>query len=226
MPTLWLMPFPRKLLNSFEEVAIDLHPHWLYFAQPVLALAGAFVVTIVVKLVLPIDGGTPEDVLTLLCVVGILAAAGWLGVRYLKWVTTNFVVTTDRVIFREGVISKRGVEIPLERVNNVNFSQTIFERLTGSGDLTIESAGKDGASRFADVRQPEQVQLLIHAQIEQNENRKYDRMKPGASNLPPPAPAPAANDVLAQLDKLEDLRQRGVLTQAEFDAQKAKLLGN
>src|SRR4051794_3726649 len=43
------MPFPRKLLNSYEEVAVDLHPHWMYFAEPVLALVGALVVTIFVK---------------------------------------------------------------------------------------------------------------------------------------------------------------------------------
>ena len=215
------MPFPRKLLNSYEEIAVDLHPHWMYFAEPVLGLVGALVVTIVVKF-------GPEfldkDPLVLLCVAAILGCAGWLGVVYLKWVTTNFVITNDRVIFREGVLAKRGVEIPLERVNNVNFNQSIFERLVGAGDLAIESAGKDGASLFTDIRKPEAVQNLIHAQVEQNENRKWDRLgtqQQPSSPLPPPAPAA---DVYSQLEKLEELRQRGVLTQAEFDAQKAKLL--
>jgi len=222
------MPYPRSQLNSFEEIAIDLHPHWIYFAQSALGLLGALVVTYFVKFG---PGFLDHDSVVLVCVFAILACAVWLGITYVRWVTTNFVVTTDRVIFREGVFARHGVEIPLERVSNVNFRQTIFERLVGAGDLTIESAGRDGESRFHDIRKPHAVQNLIHAQVEQNENRRWDRLGPGqqGSPLPPPAPAPAASappphDVFTSLEKLEELRQRGVLTQAEFDAQKAKLL--
>ena len=57
---------------------------------------------------------------------------------------TYFVVTSRRVIYRSGVVSKRGVEIPLERINNINFHQRLIDRIIGAGDLDIESAGKDG----------------------------------------------------------------------------------
>src|SRR4051812_35556393 len=71
------MPFPRKLLNSYEEVAVDLHPHWMYFAEPVLALVGALVVTIFVKFG---PSFLDKDPVVLLCVAAILGCAGWLGV--------------------------------------------------------------------------------------------------------------------------------------------------
>jgi uncharacterized membrane protein YdbT with pleckstrin-like domain len=214
------MPFPRKLLNSYEEIAVDLHPHWMFFAEPVLGLLAAVIVTLFVSFG---PGWLDHDPLVLVCVAAILGTAAWLGVRYLKWVTTNFVITNDRVIFREGVLAKKGVEIPLERVNNVNFHQSIFERLVGAGNLTIESAGKDGASLFTDIRKPEAVQNLIHAQVEQNENHKWDRLATAHQSTPLPPPAPSA-DVYSQLEKLDALRQKGVLTQAEFEAQKARLL--
>ena len=51
-----------------------------------------------------------------------------------------------------------GVEIPLERVNTMHFNQSVFERITGSGDLVIESGGEDGQQRFTDIRRPDQVQ--------------------------------------------------------------------
>ena len=51
--------------------------------------------------------------------------------RYIQWMTTNFVITSDRIIFRSGVFAKRGIEIPLERVNNVIFHQSVIERLLG-----------------------------------------------------------------------------------------------
>ena len=96
----------------------------------------------------------------------------WTVHRYLKWATTNFVITSDRVIYRSGIIAKSGIEIPLERVNNVSFSQGIFERVIDAGDLLIESGGEDGKQRFTDIRGPERVQNLIHAQMEVNETRR------------------------------------------------------
>jgi hypothetical protein len=142
----------------------------------------------------------------------------WLVARYVKWVNTNFVITSDRLIFRYGVIGKNGIEIPLERVNNVNFRQSIFERFVGSGDLVIESGGADGASRFTDIRKPEQVKNLIHSQMEVNEQRR------GGFHTPPATVAGV--DVATQLEKLEGLLHRGSLSREEFDAQKRKLLGH
>lgn len=204
------MPYPKKLLNDYETVALDLHPHWWYFARPVAALIGSVVAGILVCVLLD---GDVEEVLTWVAIVLILVSVLWLVVRYLKWATTNFVITSDRVIFRSGVIAKSGIEIPLERVNNVLFNQSIFERMLGAGDLLIESGGEDGQQRFSDVRRPERVQNLIHAQMEVNQSRSYGGGGGGGT------------DVASQLEKLEGLLERGTLSQDEFDAQKRKLLG-
>jgi len=148
--------------------------------------------------------------------------AGWLGLEYLKWNFTHFVVTSDRVIFRSGVLSKRGVEIPLERVSNINFRQSIWERTIGAGDLEIESAGRDGQSVFNDVRHPDAVQQELYKQME-----LYARKRAGWSQPAPAAPAesaaPAAS-VPEQLEQLAGLRDRGVISAAEFEAKKAQLL--
>jgi uncharacterized membrane protein YdbT with pleckstrin-like domain len=210
------MPFPRKLLNSYEEITVDLHPHWIYFAEPVLALVGSIVLAI---LALSLTDGTVRTFLAFIIVALIVVSAGWLIIRYLKWSTTNFVITTHRLIFRSGIFAKHGVEIPLERVMNVNFNQSIFERIVGAGDLLIESGGKDGQQRFSDIRKPEQVQNLIHAQIESNSDRHTTDMPP-----PPPAPHAGQLDVAGQLEKLEGLRSRGTITAEEFEEQKRRLL--
>jgi uncharacterized membrane protein YdbT with pleckstrin-like domain len=210
------MPFPRKLLNSYEEITVDLHPHWIYFAEPVLALVGSIVLAIIV---LSLTDGGVRTALAFITVALIVVSAGWLIIRYLKWSTTNFVITTHRLIFRSGIFAKHGVEIPLERVMNVNFNQSIFERIVGAGDLLIESGGKDGQQRFSDIRKPEQVQNLIHAQIESNSDR-HNTEQP-----PPPPPLHAGQlDVAGQLEKLEGLRSRGTITAEEFEEQKRRLL--
>lgn len=210
-----VMPFPRRLLNSYEEITVDLHPHWIYLARAVLSLAASIVLAVLV-LLLPSSG--VRTGLAFITVALIVVSAVWVIIRYLKWSRTNFVITTHRLIFRSGIFAKHGIEIPLERVMNVNFNQSIFERIVGAGDLLIESGGKDGQQRFSDIRKPEQVQNLIHAQVESNSNRH--------NQPPPPPPPPAASpvDVAAQLEKLEGLRSRGTLTAEEFEEQKRRLL--
>ncbi len=201
------MPYPRKLLNDYETVALDLHPHWWYFVEAAVALAGAIIFGIVV---LAMDG---PSWLKWVAVALIVLCALWLVARYLKWLTTNFVITSDRVIFRHGLVAKSGIEIPLERVNSVHFHQTIIERMLGAGDLLIESGAEQGEQRFTDIRNPDRVQQLIHAQMNLNEERMFQR------------PATGSVDVATQLEKLEGMRDRGSLTPAEFEAQKRKLLG-
>ena len=201
------MPFPRKYLNENEDIVLDLHPHWSYFIRPVAALVASIVAAVLAST------RVEEEWATLPALVLVLVSLIWLIVRYANWATTNFVVTTDRLIHRSGVISKQGKEIPLERLNDVSFRKTLLERMLGAGDLLIESAGEQGQQEFHNFSHPERVQNEIHRQIELAQARDADRMA-GRRELTP----------LEQLEKLDELRQRGVISQAEFEAKKAQLL--
>jgi uncharacterized membrane protein YdbT with pleckstrin-like domain len=213
------MPYPQKNLNDNETIALDMHPHWWFFAEPALVLLGAIVVGVIV-LFKTDSGSNWRSSFGWIAIAALVVAALWLVGRYMKWISTNFVITSQRLIFRQGLIAKTGIEIPLERVNNVNFSQGIFERMLGAGDLLIESGGEDGQQRFTDIRHPDQVQNLIHSQMEQ-----VARRRGGYSASATTPAAPASSSVPEQLERLEGLLQRGSITQEEFDAQKGKLLG-
>jgi uncharacterized membrane protein YdbT with pleckstrin-like domain len=213
------MPYPKKLLNSYETVALDMHPHWWFFSDAAFALLGS-IILVILRLVFLDTTGNVNKVVNVILIALIVVSLLFLLVRYAKWTTTNFVITSDRLIFRQGLFAKSGIEIPLERVNNVNFNQSLFERILGAGDLLIESGGEDGRQRFTDIRRPEKVQNLIHAQMETNEQRRYGGGAVAAAAAAMPV------DVATQLEKLEGLLQRGSLSQAEFDAQKARLLGS
>jgi uncharacterized membrane protein YdbT with pleckstrin-like domain len=204
------MPYPRKLLNDNETVALDLHPHWWYFAKHAAALLVSIIVGIAAKAWLD---GDLERVVVWIAIIGIVVSAIALVGRYIQWMTINFVITSDRIIYRSGVFAKRGIEIPLERVNNVIFHQSVMERLLNAGNLLIESGGETGQQRFTDVKEPDRVQALIHAQVDAKQSRRS-----GAAGA-------ASNDVATQLEKLEGMLQRGTLSPEEFDAQKRKLLG-
>ena len=207
------MAYPEKLLNANETVELDLRPHW-WFLVPRLSV-------LVLAVLLGIYAATTDaswfkgasGILVLVVLV-------WFGLRYAGWITTNFVVTSDRVIYRSGVLSKRGIEIPLDRINTVVFHQGPFERIIGAGDLEIESAGENPA-RFTDIRKPSIVQAEIYKQSEANENRKFDRV---GANLEG-AVGGGGLSVAEQLEKLEGLRDRGAITEEQYEAQKTELLG-
>jgi len=208
------MAFPKRLLNSFETVRVDLRPHWWFLAPPGVATLAALIFTIYA---LTLDGGAGKAV-KIIALIILVIIGGWMLRTYAKWYSSHFVVTSHRVIYRAGVLRKNGMQIPLERVNNVNFSQTVFERMLGAGDLLIESGGEGGQERFSDIPHADRVANLIHEAIEDNKNR--DRS--GAAHS---APSAVAGDVTEQLERLEGLRDRGAITQDEYDAQKRKLLG-
>jgi len=199
------MSFPRQLLNVDEEVVLDVHPHWLFFTEPVLMGLGLLVVAIILA------ATVGSGILTNLALIGVVVALLWGLWRLVTWRSTHFVITSDRLIYRSGVLAKRGIQIPIERVNNVNFKQGILERVLGAGDLLVESAGQDGQQRFTDVRHPDQIQNIIHAQMDVNDRRFIA--------------GPATIDTASQLEKLEGMLQRGTLSREEFDAEKHRLLG-
>jgi membrane protein YdbS with pleckstrin-like domain len=231
--------YPKQLLNDGEEIILDLKPHWMYVVPTIIVWLG---VTVLCLLLWNVSGQGWMSWVTLVVFLGLGVNA---AVRWSKWTTTSFTVTNDRVIFRQGMIAKSGVEIPLERIMNVNFKQSIWERMIGAGDLLIESGGKDGQSRFSDVRKPELVAKEIHEQANQYEEKPARRAAAAAgagaaaavnANLPPPPPppapsqvpsgtgAPASADAAEQLEKLHDLLTKGAITQAEYDSKKAELL--
>jgi uncharacterized membrane protein YdbT with pleckstrin-like domain len=205
---------PSDPIRPGEAVVLDLRPHWWFFARPALALVVSLVLGVLLLSFGP--GGDVEGILNLMVAGLLIASVVWFAARYAVWATTNFVVTTDRLVTRRGVFSRTGIEIPLERINTVFFSQSLLERMIRSGDLVIESAGEMGSSRFTDIRRPLDVQNEIYIQMESNENRKFDRV---GQNF-----GPASESIPDQIAKLDDLRHRGALTDAEFEAKKAELL--
>ena len=191
---------------------MDLRPHWWFFAEPAGALIGAVLLGVFALVVIQ------QPMVNLLTAGVLVLVLLWFLARYVVWATTGFVVTTDRLINRSGVFGRQGTEIPLERVNTVFFSQTFFERLIGSGDLEIESAGEQGKQNFTDIRKPLNVQNEIYRQMEANENRKFDRV---GRNL---GGAVGGLSIPEQIEKLAELAQKGIISRDEFEEKKAELL--
>jgi len=169
---------------------------------------------------LPSSGGVHDVLFWVTLGAGFVVFVWWPVRDLTRYLTSHFVVTSDRVIHREGWISKRSMEIPLEAINDVRFKQGVFERMIGAGDIVISSASERGTEVFEDIRHPEDVQKTIYSQGELNQKRMYQGMGSSAAPATPQAPS-----VTTELQRLSELRDKGVLTEAEFQNQKKKILG-
>lgn len=213
-------PYPAQLINEGEEVILDLKPHWWFFFRDLIG--GTILLVAAIAWFGFLSDSNWTSWLGWPLALGLVVFAGMVVLDYLRWTYTHFVLTDRRVISRSGIVSKRGTEIPLERINNIDFSQRLFERAIGAGDLSIESAGRDGQSHFQNVRHPDAVQQEIYRQMESNAKRQASWSMPPVQ-VAPTAP-PAAPSVADQIKDLAELRDQGHITADEYEAKKAQLL--
>jgi membrane protein YdbS with pleckstrin-like domain len=198
--------YSRRLLNPGERVLVDVRPHWWYLAGPVsllvLVIAGAIAAFV---------ESAPRWV-SWLVLVALGLAALWLAARYVRWVTSRLIVTDARVIERRGIVARSGREIPLAALTDIGYRQTICERVIGAGNVVLESAGRQSQEVFPDLPNPAYIHNVIFRQMQAN------RQQPASS------PVPAPDSIPSQIEQLDQLRRRGLITDAEFEAKKVELL--
>ena len=220
------MGYPARLLSDDEVIESEFRPHWSGIIREGLVVLGGIVVAVLLAII-----GVEEWVYAVLVVLVLAVVARGL----IKWFNTMHVITNERLIHRAGFIAKHGTELPLEVIQNVAFNQTIFERVFGTGDLMIESAGTHGQTRYRDIPNPEAVQSLIYRMRElrmeemERGGRPRERGDGPAGDEEtgayPEPPGSSGQSVAEQLEIISALHDRGKLTDDEFQAQKAKILG-
>jgi hypothetical protein len=259
------MPLPRKLLTEGESVVVELRPTWLVLGWPLVVTIAAAALAVLIVVTFP---KAPVGVGYVLLAL-VLAAAAWLGVRALRWHTTSIVLTTNRILERRGVFTRQGIEIRLDRVNELSYRQTLIERVVHTGSLEVEVGGETGVVVFNHLPHPAAVQSLVTEQIDAMRRGRTGWqmgagppgvMGPGGGIAPPgavqPAPGfypqptypqpsypqptyvqptfpqppvgtsntPSGQTVADRIMQLDQLRQRGILSESEFQAKKAELL--
>lgn len=167
------MAYPDELLSEQEHVVVHSHPHFKMLIFPTLALlvtlgAGTWLA------ILAKDAGSPWNTVGLIAIgVVALVLVVWLFlVPFVRWRTTHFIVTTDRLIAREGVLKRTGIDIPMGRINSVQFEHGLLDRVFGCGTLMIESAS-DEPLRFEDIPHVEKVHTVIYREVNDNPHDDY-----------------------------------------------------
>jgi uncharacterized membrane protein YdbT with pleckstrin-like domain len=176
------VPYPERILAEDEEVVEHLHPHWITLLPATLwfmllcALTGAGIAF------LP-SGGTTRWAALAGVIVGALILLCWLSLApWVRWRNTHYVFTTHRVLIRQGVFRRVGRDIPLHRISDVGFEQSLFDRIVNAGTLAIESAGERGQEVLRDIPDSDRQQQLLNRLIEDDgERRRWGRYGPAES---------------------------------------------
>jgi uncharacterized membrane protein YdbT with pleckstrin-like domain len=161
------MGYPENVLAADEHVVLHRHPHWKRLIGPVLIL---LVVTALAAFgagfVNQTDWRSTARTVVLLVIAAIwLVVVGWLTLwPFLNWWTTHFVITDRRVMFRHGLLTRSGIDIPLARINSVEFRHGLVDRILRTGTLIIESAAQDPLE-FNDIPRVERVHSLLYHEV-------------------------------------------------------------
>jgi uncharacterized membrane protein YdbT with pleckstrin-like domain len=183
------VPYPDKILADDEKVVEHLHPHWITLVPAtlwflVLCAAGGGGTALIVK---NMDSGTTRNALIIALWAIVFILLCWLTITpIIFWKTTHYVFTSHRVLIRRGVLRRQGRDISLQRINDVGFSQSLWDRMVGAGTLTIESAGEQGQEVLLNVPKSDDQQQLLNRLIEQD----HDRRARSYGNYPPPQQPP------------------------------------
>ncbi len=189
----------------------EVRPHWSFMLGP-MAMTVLLVALAIAGFAIPAVPAWVVDVLLGAIGVSLL----WLLGRYVRWSTTTFVITTQRLVLRSGFLARRGREILLRRLNDLSYRQSILERMLGCGSLVIESGGEHGQELVPRLPRPYEVQRLINDQVA----RSYQGYQAGT------APPGRSGDlsIPEQIEKLDELCRRGLITESEFQVKRAQLL--
>jgi uncharacterized membrane protein YdbT with pleckstrin-like domain len=195
----------NSLLGDKEEILLVDHQHWLVLLEEIASelLLSLVIIVVVVGLSIFVP-------LALIGLVVLIAPLASLTRDVLRWSNRKYVITNRRVIQISGVLNKDVVDSSLEKVNDVMLDQTFMGRIFGYGDIEVLTASEIGVNKIRRIAHPVEYKIAMV-----NAKAKLE----GLTGAPS-----AGSDAPALISQLDALRQKGVITDAEFQEKKAKLM--
>ncbi len=207
----------RTVLKPGEKKLIIIRQHWLKLALPFVAWFMLAVLLLVFIKNYRVD------------LIIILLTAFYPLIEYINWKNNLWCVTNLRVVDESGFFTRYSKESPLDKINNVEYDQSIWGRLFGFGNVDIQTAAELGETTYNLIHHPKLLKdTITHAQEEYKKMQISNQATQLAEAIARtnPAAQPSQQMVADELHKLFDLLQKGAITQEEYVAQKNKLMGS
>ncbi|MFQ5886543.1 MAG: PH domain-containing protein [Anaerolineae bacterium] len=211
------MGYLESLMGRHEGIVFKTRKHWLVIL-PTMLINSSLSLLIMVGSVLLVSRRGPLALLAFLLLVFPL---GKLALDLLHWWNEQYVITNRRVVQVEGIINKHVIDSSLEKVNDVVLDQSFFGRFLGYGDVEILTASEIGVNRLDRVARPVRFKTEMLNQKEGMSRLESFRSK---AKEVLSGEGPEAADIPRLISELDELRQKGVITEEEFQKEKGELL--
>ena len=154
------MAISSKLLTDGERIVLTTRTHVKALLVPLLVLIVLLVIGVVLGNVLGDKGdGLPRLIVWFVLLVGILWYVVW---PTLNWLAATYTVTNRRLITRNGVLTRRGHDIPLSRISDVASERGVLDRMLGCGTLIVSDASTNGRVLLHDIPRVEDIQRELN----------------------------------------------------------------
>jgi uncharacterized membrane protein YdbT with pleckstrin-like domain len=206
----------RTALKKDEKILLITRQHWLRLVLPCFAW-----LLLTILLIWWLNNTTAWII--------ILLAALYPLIEYVNWRHNLWSVTNMRIVDETGFFTRYSKESPLDKINNVEYDQSIWGRLFGYGNVDIQTAAEMGETKYILIHHPKLLKdTITHAQEEYKKIQISSQATQLAEAIARTNPvAQASQQMIAdELDKLFSLLQKGAITQEEYLAQKGKLMGS
>jgi hypothetical protein len=211
------MGYIDSLMGRNERTVFITRQHWLVLVATALMDGLLAIAALVVAILL----GRAEGILAVLAILAVFPIIHFI-IRFLNWYNAQFIVTNRRVMEIRGVINKRVSDSSLEKVNDVVLEQSILGRFLNYGTVEIITGSDIGVNFFKHMAKP--VRFKTEMLNQKEGMAELDSYGSRARRLLAEEP-PTSGDIPELIAELDELRKKGIITEQEFAAKKADLLG-
>ncbi len=210
------MGYVETLMGQNERMLYLTRQHWIVLLPRILldgVLAIAIVVLSLVAAPFVMGLSVFINVLLLLPLIHFL-------MKFFVWVNEVYIITNRRVVQVEGVVNKHVIDSSLEKVNDVVLTQSVVGRALNYGNVEILTGSEIGVNLLEKIQGPVVFKTtMLNAKEHLGQLDAFDsRVRVVTSE------APTAGDVPELIGELDELRQKGVISQEEFELKKKELL--
>ena len=214
------MGYINSLMGRNEKIVFIDRQHWLVLVWALLVdlLVAVFIVAAAVILA----GLNDKLGFLMVLIVLVVFPVVHFVVRFLNWYNEQYLVTNRRVIKIRGVINKLVSDSSLEKVNDVVLEQSILGRILGYGTVQIITGSDIGVDIFKHIARP--VHFKTEMLNQKEDLAELDSYGARARRVLAEE-SPTSGDIPELIAELDELREKGIVTDEEFEKKKADLLG-
>lgn len=191
----------KTLLKSNEHIELEVKQHFIVLIVPAI-----------ISIIILITGIALFKKVSTVSFFLIIISIVYFIYKIMQRKNNLWAVTNLRIIDEKGVFTLNSKESPLDKINNISYSESILGRILGYGNVQIQTAGEAGITTYRNVEKP---RLLKDTMFRMQEEYKsyFFHQKDNISTSD-------------EIEKLYNLMQKGIITKVEFEERKTKILSN